>query len=109
MRPTSAEMLVQRLHDFATRGRWIAIQQCLCAHDDAGEAVTALPRLLIQEPLAPGQGVEITFESMALHRPVKRTGTIVWCVATQDGTYGVGVRFEKFLGFADWQALTSTE
>jgi hypothetical protein len=66
-------------------------------------------RLLIQDSLAPGQEVEITFESIALHRPVKRTGTVVWCVAAQDGTYGVGVRFEKFLGFSDWQALTTTE
>lgn len=66
-------------------------------------------RLLIQEPLAPGQEVEITFESIALHRPVKRSATVVWCVAAEDGTYGVGVRFEKFLGFTDWQALTTTE
>ncbi len=66
-------------------------------------------RLLIKESLAPGQEVEITFESMALYRPVKRSGAVVWCVAAQDGTFAVGVRFEKFLGFSDWQALTTTE
>src|SRR5579872_7604933 len=51
LRAAATEVLVQRPRDLSTGWRWIAIEQCLRAHDDAGETVAALPRLLIEERL----------------------------------------------------------
>lgn len=64
-------------------------------------------RLMVREELKPGHEVEVSLEGVSVQRPVKRVATVVWCVAAEDGTYCVGVRFEKLLGFADWQSLTT--
>ena len=65
-------------------------------------------RLVVKESLAPGPEVEVSLESIQLPRPAKRAATVGWCVAAENGTYGIGVRFAKMLGFADWQSLTAS-
>jgi hypothetical protein len=65
-------------------------------------------RFIVKEELKPGQDVEITLESVTVPVPIKRMGTVVWCLASKDG-YCIGVRFDKFLPYPDWQSMTTSE
>lgn len=66
-------------------------------------------RLIVKEELKPGQDVEITLQGLAIPCPIKRTGRVVWCEAKKDGDYLIGVQFDKFLPYTDWQSMTNTE
>lgn len=65
-------------------------------------------RLVIKEALVVGQEVEVSVEGVLLRQPVKLPGVVVWCTPTADGTFCVGVHFEKTVPFSTFQALVSS-
>jgi len=62
-------------------------------------------RLLLKEELRIGREFEITLESAA-SRPVRTVAQVVWCVATADGQFCVGARFQKPISYASLQGLS---
>jgi hypothetical protein len=62
-------------------------------------------RLLIKSALDPGQEVTLGFEGITHQRPVKANGTIIWCVAAQDGSFCVGVKLDKYLPYQEISRL----
>jgi hypothetical protein len=63
-------------------------------------------RLLVKTGLTPGRGVELGLLGVGHLRPVVRACRVVWCVAAADGSFCVGLSFEKPLPYADLQHLT---
>jgi hypothetical protein len=62
-------------------------------------------RLVLKEPLEPGQQAQIHLSGLGYRRPLKVLATVVWVVPAADGTYCVGLRFDKSLRYADLQLL----
>jgi len=62
-------------------------------------------RLLLKENLRIGQEFELTLESAA-SRPVRAVAQVVWSIATAEGQFCVGARFQKALSYAALQALS---
>ena len=50
--------------------------------------------------------VQVTLAGQGVQRPIKLPGDVIWCVATAEGTFCVGVRFQRRLTYADLQRLT---
>lgn len=63
-------------------------------------------RLMVKEAIKQEQDVEVILEHTSLAKPVKRVGKVMWCEPTEEGSYRIGVRFEKLLLYTDWQSLT---
>ena len=61
-------------------------------------------RLLVKEELPVKREFEVTLESAA-SRPVKVVAEVIWSVATADGHFCVGARFQKPLSYAALQGL----
>src|ERR1700755_2373387 len=51
MRAAAADVAVERFRDLGARGFRIAVEQRFGRDDDAGEAIAALPGLLVEESL----------------------------------------------------------
>jgi hypothetical protein len=64
-------------------------------------------QLVVKEPLAAGQEVEVSLAGPFHNRPVKAAARVVWVGAASGGNYRVGARFDKRLPYADLQSLTS--
>ncbi len=62
-------------------------------------------RLVVQAPLAPGEGVEVLLSSPGVAKPFRRLGKVVWSVLLDDGTRAIGVGFDKALSYADLRRL----
>jgi hypothetical protein len=62
-------------------------------------------RLVLTTALQPGQEIEVALLGPGQCRPIKALGQVIWCVATADGTFCVGARFHKRLGYPDFQSL----
>lgn len=58
-------------------------------------------RLLIKQQLEVGQEIEINLENLNQRRPLKVLATVAWVVPTADGSWCVGVRFQRTLRYAD--------
>jgi hypothetical protein len=58
-------------------------------------------RLVVREALPPGKEVEVGLEGPGQRRPVQRPGRVVWSVALADGSYCVGIQFDRALIYAD--------
>ena len=56
-------------------------------------------RLLLNEPLEPGQLVSVGLEGQSHTRPTVRVGTVIWRLPAADGRHEVGVFFEKALPY----------
>ena len=63
-------------------------------------------RVVLKEPIAVGQEVEINLESAATGRMTKTTVIVVWVIPSSEGGFVVGLHFQKPLGHGDLQALT---
>lgn len=57
-------------------------------------------RLLVKEELRSGDEVEVTLSSPSTRRDIVRVAEIVWAVPVADGSYCVGVAFQKRLDHA---------
>jgi hypothetical protein len=64
--------------------------------------------LIVKEELKLGQDVEVTLES-AVTMPIKRVGKVVRCEIKKDGSYSIGIRFDRFLPYSAWQSMTTSE
>jgi hypothetical protein len=64
-------------------------------------------RLSVKTPLEPCHEVEVSLESIGLRRPVILPAKATWCIPAADGTYCVGLAFEKTIGYREFMALTS--
>jgi len=62
-------------------------------------------RLLVKGPLSPGDEVEISLEGTAQAKPFKMTAQVAWALPTADGSYCVGVKFQRDLRYADLHLL----
>ena len=62
-------------------------------------------RLLLRTELGAGQEVEVGILAQGQGRPVRRLANVVWCVAAEAG-YVAGLRFQRALGYAEYQQLT---
>ena len=65
-------------------------------------------RLLMKEPLAKGQEVEITLEGIQHRRPLKLGGHVIWTVPAADGRHCIAVHFLRSLSYADVLLLSVT-
>jgi hypothetical protein len=65
-------------------------------------------RLLVNEPLANGQEVEIILDSVITRKPLKVPGTIIWGVPAADGNHCIGVSFRQPVPYADMLKLVAT-
>jgi hypothetical protein len=90
----------------------------VCCHKGAGglganlarrllDVSTDGARLVIATPLDRGQEVTLTMEGLSHARPIKMQAHVRWCEALADGTYCLGTRFEKTLGYNEVQVLAA--
>ncbi len=63
-------------------------------------------RLILKADLRQGQEVEVLITGGGFTKPVKKIGTIIWSLPTENNCYCAGVRFDGSLAFADLQNLT---
>ena len=64
-------------------------------------------RLIVSEQLEPLSEVEIIINGYGMRSSIKRHGNVRWVVKLEDGTYGVGVEFQKRLIYRDWQLMAA--
>jgi hypothetical protein len=64
-------------------------------------------RLMVREALEPGREVEVGLEGLGHRRPVKCTGRVIWSLETAEGTYCVGIHFQRALPYADLLQLAN--
>lgn len=57
-------------------------------------------RVILRDPLEPGQAVEVAFRGPRQHRPLTLAATTVWCQPIRGGDYCVGLVFRRPLGAA---------
>jgi len=62
-------------------------------------------RLLVKEDLPVGRELEVRIESSTFSGPKAVLARVIWCVATADGAFCVGARFDKPLPHRDLVAL----
>jgi hypothetical protein len=58
-------------------------------------------RMLVSQPLEPGEAVTVSLEGHGHNRPLRLTAKVIWCVPSSDGTHCVGIYFDKRLPYAD--------
>jgi hypothetical protein len=63
-------------------------------------------RLLVITALVKDQAVLVILEGQGHMRPTKTPGVVVWCVPSEDGTFAIGVRLDKYLKYRDFNNLT---
>jgi hypothetical protein len=62
-------------------------------------------RLLLKEDLPAGREIEVRIESTTASGPKVVVARVIWSVATADGAFCVGARFDKPLAHRDLLAL----
>jgi hypothetical protein len=64
-------------------------------------------RLVVKVLLEKGQEVEVNLQGQSQPRPLKLPAVVVWATPLPDGTYSVGVTFQRRLSYTDLQDLSS--
>ena len=62
-------------------------------------------RLLVTADLKPRQEVEVSMQAPGQLREIKHVGQVVWTVPASDGTFCIGVQFDRRLSYAAVQDL----
>jgi hypothetical protein len=62
--------------------------------------------VLLKEALKPREDVVLNLETVISLRPVKCPGQVAWCQPVGDGTYSVGIRFERRVPWLELLNLT---
>ncbi len=65
-------------------------------------------RLVVASPLDTRQEVTLNLEGLWQPRPIKIDGRVRWCAALADGTYCIGVHFQKTLSYSQVQVFAAT-
>jgi len=63
-------------------------------------------RLRLKKALETGGEVEVGLQGPGHSRPLKQIARVIWSVASADGDFVTGVEFQKYLRYADLQALS---
>ena len=63
-------------------------------------------RLVVKDALLPGREVSLSLAGQSTLRPIPRVGNVAWCVPAADGTFCVGVSFQKRLPYRDFLELS---
>jgi hypothetical protein len=87
---------------------------CLKGGYDMGRNLTVSPldisesglRLIVCDALDIGQEVTLKLEGLGHSRPLKMHGNVMWCVATAEKQFCIGIRFQKFLPYAELTRLS---
>jgi hypothetical protein len=64
-------------------------------------------RLIVSAELSLPTEVEICITSYGVRQPIKRIADVRWQVELADGTFCIGIEFQKRLTYRDWQALAA--
>ncbi|HWG44671.1 MAG TPA: PilZ domain-containing protein [Gemmataceae bacterium] len=64
-------------------------------------------RLVVASPLERGQDITLSLEGVWHARPLTAQGKVCWCASLADGTYCVGIHFDKTLPYHEVQDLAS--
>ena len=62
-------------------------------------------RLITKEPLEPNAEAEVVLSGYGMRESIKRVGKVCWAVALENGSYCVGLHFQKRLPYRDVQFL----
>ncbi len=62
-------------------------------------------RLIVAEALNPKNEVEVQLVGMGQKKPIKRVANVCWSLPIADGSFCIGLAFQKRLLFADIQVL----
>jgi PilZ domain len=62
-------------------------------------------QLIAKVQLAAGDELEVLLEGHGMRQPIRRLARVRWAVPMEDGSYRVGVHFDKLLTFRDLQSL----
>lgn len=63
-------------------------------------------RLVVKEALQEKQEVEVILTAQGSVREFKHVGRVVWCVPAVDGSFCIGVEFEKRINYVGLQDLS---
>lgn len=63
-------------------------------------------RLTVNIALETSQEVLILLESQHHARPIRTPGVVMWCIPSGENTWTVGIRFGKYLSYADFTHFT---
>ena len=61
--------------------------------------------LVLKEPFKNGEELEVVLESIVQRRPIRKKAGVVWCIATAEGRWCVGVKFQAPLRYAELNDL----
>ncbi len=61
--------------------------------------------LLVKEPFAKGEEMEVNLEGLVHRRPIRKMAKVVWCVTAGPDRWRVGVQFHGSLRYADLNDL----
>ena len=64
-------------------------------------------RLVVREALDMKKEVEVILSGYGLKKALKCKGTVCWQVRLEDGSYCVGVEFQKPIPYRDWQTIAA--
>jgi len=64
-------------------------------------------RLIVRQELTLLGELEVLISSYGISPSIKRVATVRWQVKLEDGTFCVGIEFQKRLQYRDWQLLAS--
>ena len=62
--------------------------------------------LVVKAPFKRGEDMEVNLEGIVHRRPIRKMATVVWCVATDNERWAVGVKFQGALRYADLNDLS---
>jgi PilZ domain len=62
--------------------------------------------LVVKAPFRRGEEMELNLEGIVHRRPIRKTATVVWCVATDKDRWVVGIKFQGVVRYADLTDLT---
>ena len=62
-------------------------------------------RLITKDALGPNEEAEVVLSGYGMREAIKRVGKVCWAVALENGTYCIGLHFQKRLPYRDVQFL----
>ncbi|HVS36490.1 MAG TPA: PilZ domain-containing protein [Gemmataceae bacterium] len=61
--------------------------------------------MVVKVEFRPGEELEVNLEGVIHRRPIRKMGTVVWCMPTSDDFFIIGVKFQGSLRYADLNDL----
>lgn len=64
-------------------------------------------RMVVSQQLGSGAEVEVLLTGYTLKQPLKRLANVRWEIKAENGSFCVGLEFQKAIPYRDWQNLAS--